>query len=151
MGYDVYAIGVVQETRQRSWNFHLATLEGLCIWFFAYSRLDSVQKIPSHIAQMYYFKATHPQVWNKMEQGGLVIKKLSVLTRQNIRHHKTILKLLLRYCLGTPNPRNWEDVGHDVKKQNSPTLPHKQYKYPSRKICIPAKNGFEKLLHIFVV
>ena len=77
MGYDVYTAGVVQGTRQRNWNFHLAKLEGLCIWFFAYSRLESVQKIPSHIAQMYSFKATNPQVWNEMEQGGLVIKKLS--------------------------------------------------------------------------
>ena len=70
---------------------------------------------------------------------------------QNIRHQKTILKLFLRYCLGIPNPRKWEDVGHDVKKQNSPTVPHKQYNYQSRKICQPAKNGFECCLNVTMV
>ena len=78
----------VRGTRQRNWNLHLATLEGLCIWFFAYNRLDYVQIIPLHIAQMYYFKTTNPQMWNKMEKGGLVIKKthpqLSMLTRHRI-------------------------------------------------------------------
>ena len=67
MGYDVYATGdepysVRAGTRQRNWNLHFATLEELCIWFFAYNRLDYVQNIPSHIARMYYFKTTNRQV-----------------------------------------------------------------------------------------
>ena len=81
-------IQFVRGTRQRNWNLHLATLEGLYIWLFAYNRLDYVQNIPSHIARMYYFKTTNRQVWNDMGKGGLAIKKthpqLSVLTRQRI-------------------------------------------------------------------
>ena len=81
-------IQFVRGTRQRNWNLHLATFEGLCIWFFAYNRLDYVQNIPSHIARMYYFKTTNRQVWNDMEKGGLAIKKthpqLSVLNRHRI-------------------------------------------------------------------
>ena len=81
-------IQFVRGTRQRNWNLHLATLEGLCIWFLAHNRLDYVQNIPSHIARMYYFKTTNRQVWNDMEKGGLAIKKthpqLSVLTRHRI-------------------------------------------------------------------
>ena len=52
----------VQGARQRNWNLHLAKLEGLCIWFFEYNRLDYVQNISLHTAQMYYFKTTNPQV-----------------------------------------------------------------------------------------
>ena len=111
----------VRGTRQRNWNLHLAALEELCIWFFAYNRLDYAQNVPSHIARMYDLKTTNPQVWNEMEKGGFAIKKnpvsfTAVGVDQAQEHINKIHKgdggisgitnnteALLRYCLSTPH------------------------------------------------
>ena len=39
----------LRSTRQQNWMLHLASLEQLCIWFFAYNRLDYAQNIPEYI------------------------------------------------------------------------------------------------------
>ena len=40
-------------TREGNWFLYLAALEKLCVYFFAYSRLDYTQNIPEYIARMH--------------------------------------------------------------------------------------------------
>ena len=49
-------------TRDRNWPLHLASLEKMCAYFFAFNRHDYAQNIPDHIAHMYQLETSHPQI-----------------------------------------------------------------------------------------
>ena len=58
----------LRSTRQQNWMLHLASLEQLCIWCFAYNRLYYAQNIPEYIAHMHQLQQSNPDVLNlKME------------------------------------------------------------------------------------
>lgn len=42
---------------------HLSSLEKLCVFFFAYNRLDFAQNMPEYGARMYQLQTTDPEVW----------------------------------------------------------------------------------------
>ena len=50
-------------THQGDWFLHLSSLEKLCVYFFAYNRLDYAQNIPEYVARMYQLERADPKVW----------------------------------------------------------------------------------------
>ena len=50
-------------THQGDWFLHLSSLEKLCVFFFAYNRLDYAQYIPEYVARMYQLQTTDPKLW----------------------------------------------------------------------------------------
>jgi hypothetical protein len=50
-------------THQGDWFLHLSSLEKLCVFFFAYNRLDYAQNIPEYVARMYQLQTTDPKLW----------------------------------------------------------------------------------------
>ena len=110
----------VRSTRQRLWHLHLASLEQLCIWFFAYNRLDYAMNIPEYVARMYELQHTSADVWREFEQGGFTVSTnpisfTAIGVDQAQEHVDKIHKghggmsgitnspeALLRYCLSTP-------------------------------------------------
>ena len=45
-------------TRKGNWFLYLAAFEKLCVYFFAYNRLDYAQNIPEYIVHMHELKNT---------------------------------------------------------------------------------------------
>lgn len=113
-------LSFLQATRQRQWDLHLASLEQLCIWFFAYTRLDYAQHVPEYIARMNHLKKTNHDIWDDFAKGNFTVKTgpvaftaIGVDQAQEYvsRSHKgdggvpgitTNPEALLRYCLSTP-------------------------------------------------
>jgi hypothetical protein len=60
-------------TRDRNWSLHLASLEKMCVYFFAFNRHDYAQNIPDYIAHMYQLETSHPHIWNDLESGEFVV------------------------------------------------------------------------------
>ena len=50
-------------THQGDWFLHLSSLQKLCVYFFAYNRLDYAQNIPEYLARMYQMESADPKVW----------------------------------------------------------------------------------------
>jgi hypothetical protein len=42
----MYMQQFIRSTCQQQWGLHLASLEQLCVWFFAYNQLDYAMNIP---------------------------------------------------------------------------------------------------------
>ena len=62
-----------RETRQGDWLLHLASLERLCVYFFAYNRHDYAQNIPEYIARMNQLKIDDSQTWDKFMAGDFTV------------------------------------------------------------------------------
>ena len=60
-------------TREGNWFLYLAALEKLCVYFFAYNRLDYAQNIPEYIARMYDMKPTDPDIWQEFVNGEFTV------------------------------------------------------------------------------
>ena len=52
-------------TRDGDWLLHLGSLEKLCVYFFAYNRLDYAQNIPEYIARMQDMETKYPDIWHE--------------------------------------------------------------------------------------
>ena len=59
--------------REGNWHLYLASLEHLCKYFFAYSRLDYAQNIPEFVARMDAFESTDPELWQSFCNGEFVV------------------------------------------------------------------------------
>ncbi len=110
----------IRSIRSRQWDLYLASLEKLCIWFFAYNRLEYAMNIPEYVARMYRLRDTHPSVWAHFEDGHFTVKTNTVPftaigVDQAQEHVNKIHKgdggisgitntpdVLLKYCLSTP-------------------------------------------------
>jgi len=66
-------------TRKGNGFLYLAALEKLCVYFFAYNRLDFAQNIPEYIARMHELKNTDPDIWQEFVNGDF-----SVNTSNNV-------------------------------------------------------------------
>ena len=111
----------IRGTRQRQWNLHLASLEQLCISFFAYNRLDYAQNIPEYLARMYQLQQSDPLVWREFQNWNFTVNTncvpfTAVGVDQAQEHINKVHKgdggisgitnnpqALLRYCLSTPH------------------------------------------------
>jgi len=60
-------------TREGNWFLYLAALEKLCVYFFAYNRLDYAQNIPEYIACMHDMKTTDPDIWQEFVNGEFTV------------------------------------------------------------------------------
>jgi hypothetical protein len=60
-------------TRQGDWYLHLSSLEKLCVYFFAYDRLDYAQNIPEYVARMYELQTADPEIWNDFRSKGFTV------------------------------------------------------------------------------
>ena len=110
----------IRSTRDQNWLLHLASLEQMCVYFFAYNRHDYAQNIPDYIAHMYHLEHSHPSVWQDLKSGDFVVSTNPVpFTSIGPDHaqehvnkiHKgegaisgltTDPQGLLKYCLSTP-------------------------------------------------
>jgi hypothetical protein len=52
-------------TREGNWFLYLSALEKLCVYFFAYNRLDYAQNIPEYTARMHEMKTTDSKIWQE--------------------------------------------------------------------------------------
>jgi len=60
-------------THESNWFLYLAALEKLCVYFFAYNRLDYAQNIPEYIARMHELKNTDPDIWQEFVNGDFSV------------------------------------------------------------------------------
>jgi len=60
-------------TREGNWFLYLSTLEKLCVYFFAYNRLDYAQNIPEYIARMHDMQTTNPEIWQEFVNGDFTV------------------------------------------------------------------------------
>ena len=59
--------------REGNWFLYLAALEKLCVYFFAYNRLDYAQNIPEYIARMHDMKTTDPDIWQEFVNSEFTV------------------------------------------------------------------------------
>lgn len=60
-------------TRDHNLPLYLASLEKMCVYFFAYNRHDYAQNIPDYIAHMYHLESSHPSIWQELKSGDFVV------------------------------------------------------------------------------
>ena len=60
-------------TREGNWFLYLAALEKLCVYFFAYNRLDYAQNIPEYIARMHELQSSDPYIWQEFVDGDFTV------------------------------------------------------------------------------
>ena len=60
-------------TIQGDWLLHLASLESLCVYFFAYTRHDYAQDTSEYIAWMNQLKTDNPQTWDNFNAGDFTV------------------------------------------------------------------------------
>lgn len=60
-------------TREGNWFLYLSALEKLCVYFFAYNRLDYAQNIPEYIARMQEIQTTDPMIWQEFVNGDFTV------------------------------------------------------------------------------
>lgn len=62
----------IRSIRSGNWPLYLASLEEMCVYFFAYNRHDYAQNIPDYIAHMHHLESSHPSVWQDLKSGDCV-------------------------------------------------------------------------------
>jgi len=60
-------------TREGNWFLYLSTLEKLCVYFFAYNRLDYAQNIPEYTARMHHIQTSNPEIWQEFVNGDFTV------------------------------------------------------------------------------
>ena len=60
-------------TREGNWFLNLAAPEKLCVYFFAYNRLDYAQNIPEYIARMHELESIDPDIWQEFVNGEFTV------------------------------------------------------------------------------
>lgn len=132
-------------TREGNWFLYLGALEKLCIYFFAYNRLDYAQNIPEYIARMHELKSTDMDTWDEFQRGSFTVNTSNNVsfTRigvdQAMEHLNKITKgkggisgitstpqTLLKFCLTGPElARLSEETEHLVMvSERTPTQQH---------------------------
>lgn len=106
-------------TREGNCFPYLAALEKLCVYFFAYNRLDYAQNIPEYIAGMHELKTTGPDIWQEFVNGDFAMntsntvpfigvdQTMEQLNKLNkgqggISGITSYPKTLLKFCLTAP-------------------------------------------------
>jgi hypothetical protein len=59
----------VRATRDGQWELHLAALDGMLPWFFAYDRINYARYLPAYFAEMKKLELTHPSVFESFING----------------------------------------------------------------------------------
>ena len=60
-------------TREGNWFLYFSALEKLCVYFFAYNRLDYPQNIPEYTARMHEMATTDPDIWQEFANGDFTV------------------------------------------------------------------------------
>jgi hypothetical protein len=68
-----------RSTRQGDWFLHLSSLEKLCMYFFAYDRLDYAQNTPEYVARMYQLQTVDPDIWNRFLSGEFTVNSSNTI------------------------------------------------------------------------
>lgn len=147
----------LRSTRRGDWELQLASLEDMCVWFFAYNRLDYEMHIPEFIARMYSLKDSHPVIWEELASGGFVVqKKATSFTAIGIdqaqehinKTHKgeggicgitTSPETLLRYCLSTAELSRLSGETEDMIGYASSQHPTQHHELSERKLKVQEK------------
>ena len=64
----------IRASQDCNWLLHLAFLEKMCVYFFAYNRHDYAQNIPDHIEHMYHLETSHSHICYDLQSGEFVVK-----------------------------------------------------------------------------
>lgn len=108
-------------TREGNWFLYLSSLEHLCVYFFAFDRLDYAQNMPEYIARMQDLESTEPEIWQEFVNGDFTVNSSNTVpfTRIGVDHAMEHLNkctkgqggisgitsspsTLLKYCLTAP-------------------------------------------------
>ena len=68
----------LRATPQQSWDLHLASLNDLSQYFFAYDMINYARLTPVYLAQMYALKDSDPVTWDLFKQGNFSVNKTKV-------------------------------------------------------------------------
>lgn len=63
----------LRSVRDANWLLYLATLEKLCVMFFAFNRLEYARHIPEYLARMQELKMIDLDTWNDFENGAFTV------------------------------------------------------------------------------
>ena len=64
----------IRSTREGNWQLHLACLQGIMPWFFAYDRTNYARFTPVYWCQMQLLSHTHPEAHQKLSEGEFAVQ-----------------------------------------------------------------------------
>ena len=131
-------------TCEDNWFLHLAALENLCVYFFAYNRFDYAQNIPEYIARMLEMETTEPELWQEFLKVEFTVNTSNIIPfthfgiDQAMEHLNkstkgqvgisgitSCPKTLLKFCLTAPElARLAAETEHMVPVINTSTTQH---------------------------
>ena len=140
--------------REGNWQLYLASLEHLCKYFFAYSRLDYAQNIPEFIARMDDIKTSNPELWKSFSDGEFAVNTSNRIpfTRigvdQAMEHLNKSTKgqggicgitrypaTLLKFCLTAPELTRLADESQQLVNTTSTTASQQHHQLSPSKIA----------------
>jgi hypothetical protein len=100
----------LRATREGLWLLHIAALDELCKFFFAYDRQKYARMVPVYLADMKQVKTSDPGVWKEFMDGNFCVNKNTVPfcaigTDHGIEHGNRTMKVIGGIVGITLNPR----------------------------------------------
>lgn len=68
----------VRATRTADWDLHLASIEEIIPWFFAYDRVNYARYLPVYLFEMLNLEKTHPFVHERLCEGNFVAQRQNI-------------------------------------------------------------------------
>lgn len=150
-------------THTGNWFLYLAALEKICVYFFAYNRLDYAQNIPEYIARMQELETVDPKTWTEFVSGNFTVNTSSSMpfTRIGVdhamEHQNKVTKgkggisgitsnptTLLKFCLTAPELGRFSQEMEHLVTISDKTMNVKHHCLSDAKVA-PQEIAIEKL------
>ena len=68
----------VRATRQKDWQLHLTSLNGLVKYFFTHELQNYARMVPVYLSEMFALKEQDPELWEYFKQGNFSVNKTRI-------------------------------------------------------------------------
>ena len=89
----------VRATRQKDWELHLMSLNGLVKYFFAHGLQNYARMVPVYLSEMFALKEQDPELWEYFKQGNFSVNKTripfsAIGADHGIEHENRVMKVV---------------------------------------------------------
>ena len=66
-------LNLLQASQEGNWSLHLASIQAIIPWCFAYDRTNYARYLPWYLDNMLSLPNSHPEVQRQLEEGGFSV------------------------------------------------------------------------------
>jgi hypothetical protein len=67
-------LGLIRASREGDWDLHLAVINQMIPWCFAYDKINYARYLPVYLAQMCQLETKYPEIYKYMKEGGFSVQ-----------------------------------------------------------------------------